>query len=189
MEVLEKRVMIVKAKYLCPLVVILFAAAIIVIGYYYCGYGLVTTVVIVRHAEKDVTGGTDPPLSVAGTARAAALSHVVESVGVEVIFATEFQRTQASVAPTAAYLGITATVLSKADVEGLVRSITSEHKGKTVLVAGHSDSVPAILQALGISAPPAIAEGVFDNLFVVHVLNSYPRRAKLTHLKYGNPSP
>lgn len=70
---------------------------------YFCFYGPVTTVILVRHAEKMVLPPSDPrsddpPLSADGTTRAQTLAHVVGNAGIEVIFATEFQRTQMTIA-------------------------------------------------------------------------------------------
>ena len=36
-----------------------------------------------------------------------------------------------------------------------------------MLIAGHSDTVPKLLAALGYATPVTIARGEFDNLFVV----------------------
>ncbi len=57
-----------------------------------------------------------------------------------------------------------------------------------VLVAGHSNTVPDIIEALGISTPPVITANQYDNLFVVHIRHYIFRHSKLTNLKYGNPS-
>lgn len=161
---------------------------IIVIGYF-CWHVPITTVILVRHAEKAAIPSDDPPLSPDGILRAQALSHVVEDTDIDVIFATEFQRTQLTVEPTATNLGLTPIIIPAANTEELVTSINSDHKGKEILVVGHSNTVPAIMETLGISSAPVIADNDFDNLFVVHIRHYIFRHAKLTHLKYGNPSP
>ena len=177
-----------KGKYLYLVVIGILIVIIVVIGYRNM-YPSVTTVMFVRHAEKDSSGGVDPPLSPEGSARARELAHVVAKSGIDAIFVTEYQRTQETVAPAAQELGITTIVLRWDQTEELVREILSDHSGEEVLVAGHSDTVPAAIRALGISTPPSIENTVYDDLFVVHVVNSLPRLAKLTRLKYGSPSP
>jgi phosphohistidine phosphatase SixA len=149
----------------------------------------VTTVFIVRHAEKSDVGGADPPLSAAGEARAEALAHVVDSAGIDVIFATEYVRTQATVAPAAAAAGLTPHVIPAVNTHELADSILSGYRGKEILVAGHSNTVPALLQDLGISHLYTIGDSDYDNLFIVHIVHSIPRRAMVTWLHYGNPSP
>ena len=64
--------------------------------------------------------------------------------------------------------------------------ILAHHAGHTVLMIGHSNTVPELIQQLGAGTLPVIDESVFDNLFVVKLLGS--GTASLTHLKYGKPS-
>ncbi|HEV8111716.1 MAG TPA: histidine phosphatase family protein, partial [Planctomycetota bacterium] len=54
-----------------------------------------TTIVLVRHAEKDAAGDArDPGLSTEGKARAERLARMFAAAGVTHLFATEFHRTQ-----------------------------------------------------------------------------------------------
>ena len=64
--------------------------------------------------------------------------------------------------------------------------ILSNHAGQTVLVIGHSDTVPDLINQLGAGSVPVINDSEFDNLFVVKVFSQ--GRASVTRLKYGNPS-
>lgn len=175
--------------------VVLITCVIVIFGIgYFCFYGPVTTVILVRHAEKVILPPTDPhfndpPLSADGMVRAQTLRHVVGNAGIDVIFATEFQRTQMTVAPTAANLGFTPVIIPKANIEELINTINADHRGEEILVAGHSDTVPRIMEGLGVSSPPVITENKYDNLFIVHIRHSIVYHVKLTHLKYGNPSP
>jgi len=148
----------------------------------------VTTIILVRHAEKEVTPSNDPPLSVEGIERAKSLSHVVEDAGIDAIFATEYQRTQATVRPAADNLGLSIIIINSNNTEVLINTIYSEYKGKEILVAGHSNTVPGIMEALGIFNPPIITENAYDNLFIVHKYHFILRRTRVLHLKYGAPS-
>ena len=56
-----------------------------------------TTVILVRHAEKE--GGDDPALTPDGRAGAAELARVVGPSRPAALFATELRRTQETVAP------------------------------------------------------------------------------------------
>ena len=160
---------------------------IVVIGYF-CWHGPVTTVIIVRHAEKEAVPPDDPPLSPEGILRAQTLAHVVANAGIDVIFATELQRTQATVAPAAVDYGIIPVIIPSINTGELVSAINSEHKGKEILVAGHSNTIPGILEAMGVPEPPVIADSDYDDLFVVHIRHYVFRYAELTHMQYGNPS-
>jgi hypothetical protein len=64
--------------------------------------------------------------------------------------------------------------------------ILSNHAGQTVLVIGHSDTVPDIINRLGAGSVPVIDDSEFDNLFVVKVFSQ--ARASVTRLKYGDQS-
>lgn len=158
--------------------IIIICCIIIVVSWYFWWFNPVTTVILVRHAEKGA--GQNPPLLDIGFKRAGALAHVVSAAGVDAILVSQALRTQQTADSAAILLGITPDTVSAADE--VVNRIKSEHQGEVVLVVGHSDTVPAIIQGLGISSPPAI-DDEFDNLFIVH-RHKYGS-ARLTHLKYG----
>lgn len=146
-----------------------------------------TTVILVRHAEKAVVPGDDPPLSEAGGKRAAALRHALEKSGVSAIYATQYRRTQQTVEPLAKALKITPKQLDAAKPEALVAQIRQKHRGGTVLVAGHSNTIPEIIDALGAPHAPDIEDRDYDDLFVVTIPKGGPVR--LLHLQYGAADP
>jgi broad specificity phosphatase PhoE len=138
-----------------------------------------TTVFIVRHAEKGTTPPDNPPLTPQGENRAKTLAQILAQAGVSAIYSTDFTRTQETVNNTAAQLGLPVQLYDTTNQ--LTNLIKTGHQGKTVLVAGHSDTVPQILSSLGIESPSSIGNE-FNNLFVV-VLHP-DGRATLSHLKY-----
>ena len=149
-----------------------------------------TTVIIVRHAEKAAEPAADPALTPAGSARAEALVDVVKDAGVRAVVSTQFVRTRATVAPAAARLGLateTADARAPDHVRALAARILSAYRGGTVLVAGHSNTVPDIVAALGAPKPAAICDAEYDNLYVVTIPPS--GAASVVHARYGAPSP
>lgn len=142
-----------------------------------------TTVILVRHAEKAVVSSDDPPLSEAGRKRAAALRHVLEKAGVSAIYATQYQRTQQTVEPLAKAMKVTTAKVDAAKPETLVSEIRQRHRGKTVVVAGHSNTIPEIIDALGAPNAPDIEDADFNDLFVVSIPKTGPVR--LLHMQYG----
>jgi broad specificity phosphatase PhoE len=128
-----------------------------------------TTVILVRHAEKAATPADDPPLTAAGEARSKALWDVVKDAGVDAIITTQFIRTKATAEPTAAMLKITPEVInaSAANHPRDVAAAIRKHAGHTVLVVGHSNTVPSIIEALGAVKPPPICDLEYDNLYIV----------------------
>lgn len=159
------------------------------------GEAKVTTVFLVRHAEKANVPGQDPPLSEAGAQRAEALARLLQGAGVKGIYTSQFQRTKLTAEPLAKRLGVAATPVPLAVKTSNPREVSDEsireltkkveaHAGEALLIIGHSNSVPDVIRALGGDTVPKIDESKFDDLFVVTVYA--PGRAKVVHLKYGN---
>jgi phosphohistidine phosphatase SixA len=145
----------------------------------------VITILLVRHADVDRPPVTkDPSLNDAGRQRAQALAHVVAPAGVTTVFTSSLRRTKETVGPTLQMLGIGAREMP-APVT-VAREARAGTLGAVVLIAGHSDTVPEAIAALGVPSPPVIGETQFDNLFVVTLTE--PAGASLLALKYANPS-
>jgi broad specificity phosphatase PhoE len=121
--------------------------------------------VIVRHAEK-VDQTKDPHLSEAGQARARALAALLAQSGPAAIYATEYQRTSETAKPLADLLGLQVQRVPASDAARLVEQLRTRHAQDTVVVVGHSNTVPEILKLYGASIPP-IADDDFGNVFVV----------------------
>ncbi|MBA3767930.1 MAG: histidine phosphatase family protein [Acidobacteria bacterium] len=164
----------------------LILAVALCIVFYLCFFSPVTTVLVIRHAEKGATPANDPPLSTDGQARAQTLVRMAGEANVRAIYATEFARTQQTVQPLATQLGLSITQISAADADALVNHILSNYRGEVVVVAGHSNTVPVIIEKLQGGQIPPIAETEFDKLFIVTVYRL--RRAKVVQLRYGNPT-
>jgi len=156
----------------------------------------VTTVFLVRHAERAREPAQDPPLTDAGKARAEALARLLSGAGVKAVYTSQFARTKQTAEPLAKLLGVPASVVAlslKPDKprevsEQSIRELKSKveaHAGEAVLVVGHTNSVPDLIRELGGDVVPTIEESKFDDLFVVTVYA--PGRAKVVHLKYGAP--
>lgn len=147
-----------------------------------------TTVILVRHAEKKIESeNSDPDLSPEGVVRAQEIARVFGDAGVNAIYATQYKRTQQTVKPLADRIGVRVTVLDSKQTDELVSRIQTTHRGQTIFVAGHSNSVPAIVSVLSAEKFPEIPDNEYDNLFIVTIYRF--GKAKVTKLKYGNPSP
>jgi broad specificity phosphatase PhoE len=145
----------------------------------------VTTVILVRHAEKAEQPANDPPLTEQGIARAKSLLQVVRDAGVNAIVTTQFQRTRLTAKPAADSLGITPDVVEARGANhpaAVAAFVREKHAGKTVLVVGHSNTIPEIVAALGAPHPGIIGDPTHDNLFIVTLDAS--GKAKLVRAKY-----
>ena len=146
-------------------------------------------VYVVRHAEKaDAT--RDAALSEAGRARAAALAGALADAGVGAVVTTQFVRTQETAAPLARALGLEASVVAAtaavdAHAADVARSVQAARGKGAVLVVGHSNTVPAIVAALGGPRFSDLCEADFDNLFVLVLRDGEP--ARLTRARFGAP--
>jgi phosphohistidine phosphatase SixA len=146
-----------------------------------------TTVIVIRHAEKETVSAADPALSAAGEARAALLARMFgEPKGVgrlDAIYVSATLRSRSTAAPLAQRLGIVPIVAGADDPKGLARRVLRENGGKRVMVIGHINTVSEIVAALsGRSDIPSIDEQDFATMYVVTV----PRigRANLVRLSY-----
>jgi broad specificity phosphatase PhoE len=148
-----------------------------------------TVVIVVRHAEKAAVEGTDPPLSEAGQKRAERLAALAAEAGVEVVYTTQFRRTRETARPAAERLGLTPAAVevtrenAATHASDLAREILSKHKGRAVLVVGHSNTAPQVAGALaGRSLAPLDDATDFETVFVVVIPEGAPPR--LVRAKY-----
>lgn len=137
--------------------------------------GAEPAIFIVRHAEK-VDSTKDPDLSEAGRTRSKALARTLKDASITAIYATEYKRTQQTAAPLAQLLGIPVTTIF-ADKEAQLVEKLRAAKGNA-LVVGHGNTVPGIIQALGLTDQIKIADNDYDNFFVV-ILGEHPQLIRL----------
>jgi broad specificity phosphatase PhoE len=145
-------------------------------------------VIVVRHAERAdggagagtgaMTAQTDPPLSEAGTARAQTLVKTLGDAGITAIYTTEYKRTQDTVKPLAAKLGLTPQTMPARDTAALAAKLKGAHAADVVLVAAHSNTVPAIIKAFG-GPDVTVPDDQYDTIFIV-----VPATGALTKIKY-----
>ena len=136
---------------------------------------------LVRHAERAAVSGhvpSDTGLSREGKERAKDLARALKDTQITAIYTTEYQRTRETAEPLAQSLGIRPEVVQSGDFRTLIAKLKALH-GNT-LVVGHSNTVPQIINELGVTSRVTVAETEHDNLFVV-VLDQPPR---LIHLHY-----
>ena len=149
-----------------------------------------TTVIFVRHAEKATLPEGDPGLRPAGARRDAALTRQLVDAdvvaGIDAVYSTPFRRTEETVRPIAEALGLTVNSYDAANTEEIMERIVREHKGKIILVVGHSNTVPRLIGNMGASKKvPEIAENEYDNIYIVSI--PWFGKTKTIRLRYGEP--
>ena len=121
---------------------------------------------IVRHAER-ADQSADSRLSTKGVGRAYQLRDLLQDAGITSVVTTELQRTIATGKPLADARHLTPVTVAAADAPALVARLAASGARDRVLVVGHSNTVPALLLALGVDPPITIADNEYDNLFIV----------------------
>jgi 2,3-bisphosphoglycerate-dependent phosphoglycerate mutase len=133
-----------------------------------------TTLILIRHAEKEFASVADPPLSAAGEARAAQLARMLgdgRAPGhIDAIYLTGTLRGRLTAEPLAMRLGLTPVVVTDADSTVLVRRALREHGGGRVLLISEGDTLPALVTALsGLKSIPPVGAEEYGTMYVVTV--------------------
>jgi broad specificity phosphatase PhoE len=128
----------------------------------------ITTFIIVRHAEKAIDDPKDPNLSEAGLIRAQSLAKLLAATKVDAVYSTPYKRTRNTVAPMATAKGFEVQEYNKIEeMDGILK----KYKGATVVVCGHSNTVPAIANYLiGKDSYHQFEDNDYGNILVVSVV-------------------
>ena len=168
------------------LLVVVFGA-VVVFGYLATFARPITTVIAVRHAEKKIEpNNPDPDLTPEGEARAQEIARMFGGTGINAIYATQFKRTQETVKPLSDQTGVAPTILQANQTDELAKQISTSRRGQTIFVAGHNNTIPALISTLSGESFPVIPESEYDNLFIVTIYRF--GKAKVVKLKYGSGS-
>lgn len=153
------------------------------------------TVYLVRHAERADEPRQDPPLNEKGNLRSQELARVLANANVKAIITSQYLRTKQTAEPLSKKFNVAVTSISlsvspsnpRQVAEQSTAEVTNkilEHGGGSVLVIGHSNSIPDVIKMLGGDTVPVIDEKKFDDLFVVTV---YAKgKATVARMKYGS---
>jgi broad specificity phosphatase PhoE len=161
--------------------------AVVIFAYFSTFSRPVTTVILVRHAEKKIEpSNPDPDLTPEGVERAHEIARVLADAGVNAIYATQYKRTQQTVKPLSDRTGVPVTLLDSKETDQLLRRIQTTDRGQTVFIAGHNNTVPAMVSELSGEKYPTIPESEYDNLYIVTIYRF--GKAKVVKLKYGKPT-
>lgn len=133
---------------------------------------------VMRHLHT-LKGTSDPSLTPEGQATAEALADWLAPDPPRAIFVSDTKRAKETVAPTAMRFGVIPTVYNPADTPALLSSVLAE-KG-TVLVVGHSNTVPRIIAALGGQPPAALVHEDFGDVWRISGKERTTIRTKLSN--------
>lgn len=110
-----------------------------------------TTIILLRHAEKTTDTShqmkVDPNLSEAGKLRAQSLVLALKDFSPDIIYSTNYIRTNETVAPLAKKFNKDIEVYDPRQLEVFAESL-KQLKGKIIVVAGHSNTTPKLVNHL-----------------------------------------
>ena len=119
---------------------------------------------VTRHHDTPA-GERDPDLLPQGKARAEALARWFKGKKLKAIYVSDFKRTRQTTAPLAAERGITLEVYDPRDTPAIVAR--AKATSAPVLIVGHSNTVPDIVQQLGGERPADLAHEDFGDVWTV----------------------
>jgi 2,3-bisphosphoglycerate-dependent phosphoglycerate mutase len=165
-----------KSIYILVLFVLSFTASL--------AQDVVTTFVLIRHAEKDLTQSTnDPDLSAEGKKRAQRLAAMFNEGEVTAIYSTPYKRTRQTVEVLAAKKGLALQEYS-ANKEEEIDAMLKTHAGGTIIVVGHSNTIPWFAnKLLGVEKYRPMEDDDYDNVWIVSLIEK-GKTAKLIWLNY-----
>lgn len=146
------------------------------------------TFYIVRHAEK-ADNSNDPQLSQQGIDRAVDLEKYLAGKKLDTVFTSTFKRTiltGLSVSLPRAIPQLTIDQQNQQTLNDFVQSMKGLKTDKGILIVGHTNTVPAIVQGLCGQTIAPISENDYDNIYIIVIKNG---NAVLQQLTYGKPSP
>jgi broad specificity phosphatase PhoE len=146
-----------------------------------------TTIIFIRHAEK-ASDEADSPLSEEGIKRSQALVQVLEHTKIDAIYSSQFKRNLDTVSPLATLSKVVVATMP-VDIktpnnysELLIKEILLKYQGKTILVVGHTNTIPSAIDIL--MDKIEIKTIAYYDLFIVTILSN--GQASLLRAQYGS---
>ncbi|MES2862954.1 MAG: phosphoglycerate mutase family protein [Bacteroidota bacterium] len=154
-------------------------ALLILLSFVFTGYSqnntptedaTITKIILVRHAEKADDGTKNPPLSSEGIVRAEKLNTLLADVKIDSLYATPYKRTEQTLGVVSKNRNIKITNYNPSDK--LFSENLLKNKGKTMIVAGHSNTIPALVNTLIKSNKyEQLAETEFSKIWILTFKN------------------
>ena len=148
-----------------------------------------TRYIIVRHAEKDTTlanakmMASDPPLNSIGETRALSLADKLKDYKINQIYSSNYKRTKATASPIAKAQNLNVAIYDPRNLDAFATQLlSSENTGKTILIVGHSNSSPKLVNLLiKQDQYKDLDESIYDTYWIVTSKNG---KSKAKMMKY-----
>lgn len=129
----------------------------------------VATYLLVRHAEKDTRVADDPPLTDAGLARAERLAAGLRGTRLDAIYSSPYRRTRQTAAPVARERGLPVLEYAPGDAAAFAARLRAERPRGTVLVVGHSNTLPPLARQLCRCEVADMDEAVYGIRYTIRI--------------------
>ncbi len=130
----------------------------------------VSTYYLIRHAEKVKSEDPNPVLHPDGELRAKRWAEIFKNIKFDAIYSTDYIRTRNTAAPTAKSQGVDVVLYDPKGID--YKKFLAETKGKTVLIVGHSNTIPYFVNNLiGKEKYQDIEYTNNGNLYIVEINN------------------
>lgn len=126
-----------------------------------------TTIYLIRHCEKEA-GSADPELSEKGKLRAGNWKNYFDEIPIESFYTTATKRTATTCSIIADSKKKEIQFYNHNDFS--LNEIIKIHQGKTILIVGHSNTIPIVVNTyLGEEIYPIISENEYGCLFIITI--------------------
>ncbi|TXG35378.1 SixA phosphatase family protein [Seonamhaeicola maritimus] len=131
-----------------------------------------STYYFIRHAEKDRSNPDykNPHLTDIGVQRAENWSKILDSIKFDLVYSTDYNRTKETAKPTALKNNIEITIYKPHPIKA--GTFLKNTNGKTVLIVGHSNTIPSFVNAILKQEKYNIIEDNNNgNLYIISIIN------------------
>ena len=133
------------------------------------------TYILVRHAEKATAPAKDPPLTDAGQQRAQRLVASLKATRLDAVYSSPYQRTRQTATQVARAQELPVIDYAPDDATAFAARLRADHRRGTVLVVGHSNTLPPLARALCDCDVADMDEAVYGIRYTIRVdANSRP---------------
>ena len=127
-----------------------------------------TTFILVRHAEKANDGTLNPPLNQAGYERAENLAALLQNQQATALYSTPYTRTEETLKPIADKQKLQIASYDPRAGEEWLAELLVKHAGGTVVISGHSNTIPGLAnKLLGEERFAQFDESEYSNLIII----------------------
>lgn len=149
------------------------------------------TVFLVRHAETDHPDKGERKLTPAGQARADALAHLLRATAITHLFSSTHLRTKMTIAPLAKATGLKTVAVDARGARPQADALLALAPGSIAVVAGHSNTLPALAKRLGLAIDGLDRRGYLvhdshDRLFVLTLSTTKGQAGQIIELRFGS---